>query len=108
MTVPTARQPNNEPGLLDQTNIALNLFNIILQTTNNRVDLEHSWVTIKRHQYLGKLGVSTETVEKPTIAFTFLSVFIIFLAPSVFSDALTVYFRALKYKLMNNMSCLVC
>ena len=48
MTVPVSRQPNIEPGLLDQTNIALNLFNTILQTTNNWVELEHSWATIER------------------------------------------------------------
>ena len=48
MRVPVARQPNIEPGLLDQTNIALNLFNTILQTTNNRVDLECSWAAIER------------------------------------------------------------
>jgi len=48
MTVPVARQPNIEPGLSDQTNIALNLFNTILKTTNNRVDLERSWATIER------------------------------------------------------------
>ena len=48
MTVPVARQPNIDPGLSDQTNISLNLFNTILQTTNNRVDLERSWATIER------------------------------------------------------------
>ena len=48
MTVPVARQPNIEPGLSDQTSISLNLLNTILQTTNNRVDLECSWATIER------------------------------------------------------------
>ena len=48
MTVLVARQPNNEPSLLDQTSIALNLFNTILQTTNNRFDLERSWAAIER------------------------------------------------------------
>ena len=48
MTVLVARQPNNEPSLLDQTSIALNLFNTILQTTNNQVDLERSWAAIER------------------------------------------------------------
>ena len=48
MTVPVARQPNIEPGLSDQTNIALNLFKTILQTSNNWVDLERSWATIER------------------------------------------------------------
>ena len=48
MTVPVSRQPNIEPGLSDQTNITLNLFNTILQTTNNRVELEHSWAAIER------------------------------------------------------------
>jgi hypothetical protein len=48
MTVPVSRQPNIEPGISDQTSIALNLFNTILQTTNNRVELECSWATIER------------------------------------------------------------
>ena len=48
MTVPITRQLNIEPGLSDQTNIALNLFNTILQTTNNRVDLECSWAATER------------------------------------------------------------
>ena len=48
MTVPVSRQHNIEPGLSDQTNITLNIFNTILQTTNNQVDLEHSWATIER------------------------------------------------------------
>jgi hypothetical protein len=48
MTVPVARQPNIEPGLQDQTNIALNLFNTILDTANTRVELNHSWATIER------------------------------------------------------------
>jgi hypothetical protein len=48
MTVPNNRQPNIEPGLQDQTSIALNLFNTILQTTTNRVELERSWAAIER------------------------------------------------------------
>ena len=48
MNVPSTRQPNVEPGLQDQTSIALNLFNTILQTTTNRVELERSWVAIER------------------------------------------------------------
>ena len=48
MTVPVARQPNIEPSLSDQTNITLNLFNTILHTTNNWVDLEHSLASIER------------------------------------------------------------
>jgi hypothetical protein len=48
MTVPNNRQPNVEPGLQDQTSIALNLFNTILQTVTNRVELERSWATIER------------------------------------------------------------
>ena len=48
MTVPNSRQPNIEPGLQDQTSIALNLFNTILQITTNRVELERSWVSIER------------------------------------------------------------
>jgi hypothetical protein len=47
MTVPNGRQPNVEPGLQDQTNIALNLFNTILQTATNRAELEISWAAIE-------------------------------------------------------------
>ena len=48
MTVPNVRQPNIEPGLQDQTSIALNLFNTILQNATNRIELEGSWATIER------------------------------------------------------------
>ena len=48
MIVPSNRQPNIEPDLQDQTSIALNLFNTILQTTTTRVKLECSWVVIER------------------------------------------------------------
>ena len=48
MTVPVSRQPIIEPDLSDQTTITLNLFNTILQTTNNRVELECSWEAIER------------------------------------------------------------
>jgi hypothetical protein len=48
MTIPVARQPNIEPGLQDHTNIALNLFNTILDTTNTRAELNHSWEAIER------------------------------------------------------------
>ena len=48
MTVPNGRQPNVEPGLQDQTSIALNLFNTILQTATNRTELERLWATIER------------------------------------------------------------
>jgi hypothetical protein len=48
MTVPVARQPNIESGLQDQTNIDLNLFNTILDTTNTQVELNCSWATIEQ------------------------------------------------------------
>jgi hypothetical protein len=48
MIVLNNRQPNIEPGLQDQTSIALNLFNTILQTTTTRVELERSWAVIER------------------------------------------------------------
>jgi hypothetical protein len=48
MTIPVARQPNIEPSLKDQTNIALILFNTILETANTRVELERSWVAIEQ------------------------------------------------------------
>jgi hypothetical protein len=48
MIVLVARQPNIEPGLQDQTNIALNLFNTILDTANTHAELNHSWASIDR------------------------------------------------------------
>jgi hypothetical protein len=48
MTVPVTRQPNIEPGLIDRTIIALNLFNTILKTSTTRVELERSWTTIEQ------------------------------------------------------------
>jgi hypothetical protein len=48
LTVPIARQPNIEPILKDQNNIALSLFNTILDTTNTCVELNHSWAAIER------------------------------------------------------------
>ena len=48
MIAPNRRQPNVEPGLQDQTSIALNLFNTILQTATNRIELERSWAAIER------------------------------------------------------------
>jgi hypothetical protein len=48
MTVPAATQPNIEPGLSNQTHIALNLFDIILKTANNRDELERSWAAIEQ------------------------------------------------------------
>ena len=46
MTVPVTRQPNIQPGILDQTHIALILFDTILKTTTTRVELECSWAEI--------------------------------------------------------------
>jgi hypothetical protein len=48
MTMYVARKPNIEPGLQDQTNIALNMFNTILDTANTCVELNHSWEAIER------------------------------------------------------------
>jgi hypothetical protein len=48
MTVHVERQPNIECGLRDQTNIALNLFNTILDTANTCDEPNHSWATIER------------------------------------------------------------
>jgi hypothetical protein len=47
MTIPVARQPNIEPNLSDQTNIALNIFDTILKTAITRTELECSWATIE-------------------------------------------------------------
>jgi hypothetical protein len=43
MTIPVPTQPNIEPGLSNQTHIALNLFDTILKTATTHVELEHSW-----------------------------------------------------------------
>ena len=48
MNVPVARQHNIEPGLQDQTNIALNLFHTILDTATTRAELSRSWAVIER------------------------------------------------------------
>ena len=48
MTVPVPTQPNIEPGLLNQTHIALNLFDTILKMATNRAELEQSWTAIER------------------------------------------------------------
>jgi len=47
MIVPIVRQPNIEPGLLDQTNITLNLFDTIINIVTTRTELEGSWAAIK-------------------------------------------------------------
>jgi hypothetical protein len=47
MTVHVARQPNIAPGLTDQTNISLTLFNTILEIATTRVELERSWAAIE-------------------------------------------------------------
>jgi hypothetical protein len=47
MTIPVPTQPNIEPGLPNQTHIALNLFNTILKTATTGVELEHSWEAIE-------------------------------------------------------------
>ena len=48
MIVPIARLPNIDPGLQDQTSIALNLFNTILDTANTRAEINHYWAAIER------------------------------------------------------------
>ena len=48
MIVPAATQPNIEPGLSNQTHIALNLFDSILKTANTWEELEHSWAAIEQ------------------------------------------------------------
>jgi hypothetical protein len=48
MTIPIVRQPNIEPGLIDQTHIALNFFDTILKTAITQVELERSWAAIER------------------------------------------------------------
>jgi hypothetical protein len=42
MTVSVTRQPNIEPGLSNQTLIALNILDTILKTTTTQVELERS------------------------------------------------------------------
>ena len=56
MTVTVVRQPNIEPGLSYQTNIALNIFDTILKISITRTKLKCSWAAIERdikiHEYL--------------------------------------------------------
>jgi hypothetical protein len=69
MTVPNNSQPNIEPGLQDQTSIALNLFNTILQTKTTRVELEHSWAVIERDINIQEQWEARQRVEKPTLIY---------------------------------------
>ena len=48
MTAPAATQPNIQPGLSNQTHIALNIFGTILKTANTREELERSWAAIEQ------------------------------------------------------------
>ena len=48
MTVPVTRKTNIELSLKDQTSIALNLFNTILETANTQADLERLWVVFEQ------------------------------------------------------------
>jgi hypothetical protein len=48
MIMHVVRKPNIDLGLQDQTNIALNLFNTILDTANTRAKLNNSCTTIER------------------------------------------------------------
>jgi hypothetical protein len=48
MTVLVARQPNIEPSLQDQTSIALNLFNTILDAANTHAELNDSRAAIEQ------------------------------------------------------------
>jgi hypothetical protein len=48
MIVLAAWNPNNEPCLQDQTSIALNLFNTILDIVRTHVELNRSWAAIER------------------------------------------------------------
>ena len=49
MIVPAATQPNIQPGLSNQIHIALNIFDIVLKTTNTREELEQSWAAIDQN-----------------------------------------------------------
>jgi hypothetical protein len=48
MTIPSKRQPNIEHSLKDQINIALTLFNTILEIANKWAKLERSWEVIEQ------------------------------------------------------------
>jgi hypothetical protein len=48
MNLPVVRKHNIGDGLYDQTSISLTLFNLILETTHNCVELHHSWEVIAR------------------------------------------------------------
>jgi hypothetical protein len=47
MTVPVPTQPNIEPGLSNQTHIALKIFDTILKIATTQVELERSWEEIE-------------------------------------------------------------
>ena len=48
MIVHVVRQPNIDPGLQDQTSIALNMFNTIIEIANTWVELECSWEVVEQ------------------------------------------------------------
>jgi hypothetical protein len=48
MNFPIVRKPNIGDGLDDQTSISLTLFNKILETTHNHIELHQSWEFIAR------------------------------------------------------------
>jgi hypothetical protein len=78
MTVPVARQPNIEPGLKDQTNIALTLFNTILETANTRVEIERSWAVIEQDISILNIGKLGKDILEISHSFFFLKVLIFF------------------------------
>ena len=100
MTVPNVRQPNVDIGLRDQTSIALNLFNTILQTARNRTELEQSWAAIERDITIQEQREERQRQLRNWIWSSFLCFFV--LKVLSYLDALMVCFRDLKHKLRIN------
>lgn len=48
MAIPVPTQPNLTHGLNNQINISTSLFNVMLDTTRTREDIEISWFAISR------------------------------------------------------------
>jgi hypothetical protein len=103
MTVPVQTQPNVEPGLLNQTHIALNLFNTILKTTTNRVELEQSWAAIERDINIQEQFEARQPNEEISLSFLLRR-----LTPSLLHilttfGCLDTVLLSLKYRLRNNI-----
>ena len=92
MTVPVPAQPNVESRLLNQTHIALNLFDTILKMETNRAKLEQSWIAIKQDITIQEQLEAIQRQRRNLPSFPSLKVYSsLFYTYHPLSDALTLY-----------------